>query len=100
MHQNAGNMPQNFLGNTLQFLYKNDNFWNYFKKHLIKIYTNTHQIAPFLKNFSEDLLNPVMYAHFLFFEKKITIQKVHFSQFLKDPLQFIKITLNWLHQLF
>ena len=24
-------------------------FWNYFKKHLIKIYTNTHQIAPFKK---------------------------------------------------
>ena len=70
MHQNAGNMPQIFLGNTLQFLYKNDNIWNYFKKHLIKIYTNTHQIAPFLKIFSEDLLNPVMYAHLLFFEKK------------------------------
>ena len=70
MHQNAGNMPQNFLGNTLQFLYKNDNFWNYFKKHLIKIYTNTHQIAPFLKIFLEDLLNPVMNAHLLFFEKK------------------------------
>ena len=70
MHQNAGNMPQIFLGNTLQFLYKNDNFWNYFKKHLIKIYTNTHQIAPFLKIFSEDLLNPVMYSHLLFFKKK------------------------------
>ena len=56
MHQNAGNMSQNFLGDTLynkragkniSFLYENDNFWNYFKKHLIKIYTNTHQIAPF-----------------------------------------------------
>ena len=56
------------------FLYKNDNFWNYFKKHLIKIYTNTHQIAPFLTIFSEDLLNPVMYAHLMPFEKK-TIQK-------------------------
>ena len=100
MHQNAGNMPQNVLGNTLQFLYKNDNFWNYFKKHLIKIYTNTHQIAPYLKIFLEDMLNPVMYAHLLCFEKKITIQNVHFSKFLKDPLQFIKITLHWLHQLF
>ena len=47
-------------------------FWNYFKKHLIKICTNTHQIAPFLKIFSEDLLNPVMYAHLLPFEKKNT----------------------------
>ena len=49
MHdQNAGNMSQNFLGylNTLyskragkiiSFYIKNDNFWNYFKKHLIKI---------------------------------------------------------------
>ena len=35
---------------------------------------NTHQIAPFLKIFSEDLLNPVMYAHLLLF-KKNTIQK-------------------------
>ena len=49
------------------------NFWNYFKKHLIKIYTNTHQIAPFFKIFSEDLLNPV--CTFLFFEKQITMQK-------------------------
>ena len=58
MHQNAGNVSQNFLWklNTLyskradkiiSFLYNNDNFWNYFKKHLIKIYTNTYQIAPF-----------------------------------------------------
>ena len=42
MHQNAGNMSQNFLGklNTLyskragkiiSFLYINDNLWNYFK---------------------------------------------------------------------
>ena len=45
-------------------------FWSYYKKHLIKIYTNTHQIAPFIKNFSEDLLNPVMYAHVLLFEEK------------------------------
>ena len=42
---------------------------------MIKIYTNTHQIAQFLKIFSEDLLNHVMYAHLLLFEKKITIQK-------------------------
>ena len=100
-------MSQNFLGNTLyskragkiiSFLHKNNIFLNYFKKHLIKIYTNTHQIAPFFKIFWEDLLNPVMYAH-LFIEKKITLQKVHFFQFLKDPLQFIKITLHWLHQL-
>ena len=34
-----------------------------------------HQIAPFFKIISEDLLNPVMYAHLLLFEKKITIQK-------------------------
>ena len=71
-------MSQNFLGNILYskragkiiiFLYKNDNFFNYFKKNLIKIYTNTHQIAPFFKIFWEDLLNPVMYAH-LCIEKK------------------------------
>ena len=31
--------------------------------------------APVFKIFSEDLLNPVMYAHLLLFEKKITIQK-------------------------
>ena len=46
-------------------------FGNYFKKHLIKIYTNTHQIAPFFKIFSEDLLNPVMYVHLTLFEKTI-----------------------------
>ena len=40
---------------------------------MIKIYSNTHQIAPFLKKFSEDLLNPVMYAHLLPLKK--TIQK-------------------------
>ena len=58
-------------------------------------------MAPFLKIFSENLLNPVMYAHLLLFEeKKLRYKKVHFSQFLKDPLQFIKITLHWLHQLF
>ena len=28
------------------------------------------------------------------FLEKITIKKVHFSQFLKGPLQFIKITLH------
>ena len=39
-----------------------------------KYTTNTHQIAPFLKIFSENLLNPVMYAHLLLFEKN-TIQK-------------------------
>ena len=33
-----------------------------------------------------------MYAHLLLFEKKKRYKKVHFSQFLKDPLQFIKIT--------
>ena len=99
MHQNAGNMPQNFLGNTLQYLYKYDNFWIYFKKHLIKIYTNTHQFCTIFKNFLGGSV-PVMYAHLLFFEKKNTIRKVHFSQFLKDPLQFIKLTLPWLHQLF
>ena len=53
----------NRAGKILSFYIKNDNFWNYFKKHLLKIlYTNrsnTHQIAPFLKIFSEDLLNPV-----------------------------------------
>ena len=39
-----------------------------------------------------------MYAHLLPFEKK-RYKMVHFFQFLKDPLQFIKITLHWLHQL-
>ena len=62
MHQNAGNISQNFLGklNTLysnraskiiSFYIKMTIFGNNFKKHLIKIYTNTHQIAPFFKNF-------------------------------------------------
>ena len=48
------------------------------------------------------LLNPVMlmYAHLSLFGNKMTIKKVHFSQFLKGPLQFIKITLHWLYQLF
>ena len=85
MHQNADNMSQNFLGKLniasvqVKPLYKNDNFCNYFKKHLIKIYANTHQIAPFLKMFSEDLLNPVMYAPLLLFEKKkLRYKKVHF----------------------
>ena len=36
---------------------------------------------------------------FIAFRKKTKNKKVHFSQFLKDPLQFIKITLHWLHQL-
>ena len=39
------------------------------------MYTNTHQIAPFLKIFSEDLLNPVMFAHLLPFKRKKKIQK-------------------------
>ena len=30
-------------------------FCNYFKEHLIKIYTKTHQIAPFFKIFSKEL---------------------------------------------
>ena len=67
-------------------LYKNDNFCNYFKKHLIKIYASMqHQIAPFLKMFSEDLLNPVMYAPLLLFEKKITIQKGPLFSNFQDP---------------
>ena len=59
-----------------------------------------HQIAPFFKIFSEDLLNPVRYAHLSLFEKKLQYKNVHFSQFLKGPLKFIKISLHWLHQLF
>ena len=55
------------------------------KEHLIKIYTNTHQIAPFFKIFGKDLLNPVMHAHLSLFEKKLQYKKVHFSQFLKVP---------------
>ena len=80
-------MSQNFLGkfNTLyskragkiiSFYIKNDKFGNYFKKHLIKIYTNTHQIALFFKIFSEDLLNPVMYAHLSLFEIKLQYKKI------------------------
>ena len=61
-------------GKILCVYIKMTTFWNYFKKHLIKIYTNTHQIAPFFKIFSEDLLNPVMYSHLLLFEKN-TIPK-------------------------
>ena len=41
-----------------------------------------------------------MYAHLSLFGNKMTIKKVHFSQFLKGSLQFIKITLHWLYQLF
>ena len=48
---------------------------------IIKIYTNTHQIAPFLKIFSEDLLNPVMYAHLLPFEKKNDTKRSTFPNF-------------------
>ena len=59
--------------------------WNYFKKYLIKIHTNTHQIALFFKIFWEDLLNPVMYAHLSRYEKKLQYKKGHFSQFLKGP---------------
>ena len=80
-----------------------------------------HQIAPFCKIFSEELapkhlcnaqhavsrhayiytsgkiicmplLNPVMYAHLSLFGNEMTIKK--------GPLQFIKITLHWLYQLF
>ena len=61
--------------------YKNDNIWNYFKKHLIKIYTNTHQIASFFKKFSEDLLNPVMYAHLSLLEKKYDTKTSTFPNF-------------------
>ena len=39
----------------ISFLYKNGKFLNYFKKHLIKICTKTHQIAPFFKIFPEEL---------------------------------------------
>ena len=39
-------------------------------------YTPTRtKVHHFLKIFSEDLLNPVRYAHLLLFAKKITIQK-------------------------
>ena len=38
-------------------------------------------------------LNPVMYAHLSLFGKNHD-NKGHFSQFLKSPLQFIKITLH------
>ena len=34
---------------------KNGTFWNYFKKHLMKIYTKAHQIAPFFKIILEEL---------------------------------------------
>ena len=78
-------MSQNFLGklNTLyskradkiiSFYMKMTIFGIILRNILIKMYTNTHQIASFFKNFSEDLLNPVMYAHLSLFEKK-TIQK-------------------------
>ena len=49
-----------------------------------------HQIAPLFKFFLEDLLNLDMNAHLLLFEKKLRYKKIHFSQFFKDPLQFIK----------
>ena len=48
-----------------------------------KIYTNSHQIAPFYKIFSEDLLNPVMYAQLSLLEKKITILKGPLFQIFK-----------------
>ena len=40
------------------------------------------------------LLNPVMYVHYRF------LKKSYDTKFLKGPLQFIKITLHWLHQFF
>ena len=82
----SGNLIPYIASVQVKSLYKNDNFCNYFKKHLIKIYANTHQIAPFLKMFSEDLLNPVMFAPLLLFEKKITIQKGPLFPIFKDPL--------------
>ena len=91
--QNADNMSQNFFGklNTLYskragkiisfFYIKWAIFLNCFKKHLIKIYTNKHQIAPFFKKFSEDLLNLVMNAHLLLFEKKLNTKRSTFPNF-------------------
>ena len=86
----SGSLYSKRAGKIISFYIKLTIFLNCFKKHLIKIYTNTHQNAPFLKKISEDLLNLVMNAHLLLFEKKLNTKKVHFSQFLKDPLQFIK----------
>ena len=71
MHQNAGNMVQNFLGklNTLyhkrtgkiiSFYIKMTIFGIILRNIWSKYYTNTHQIAPFFKIFSEDLFKPVM----------------------------------------
>ena len=57
------------------------NFRIIFKKHVIKIYTNTHQIAQFLKIFLENLLNPVMYAHLLLFEKNYDTKRSTFPNF-------------------
>ena len=45
-------------------------------------YTPTRtKLHHFLKIFSEDLLNPVMHAHLLFFEKKLRYKRVYFSHF-------------------
>ena len=81
--------PKIFWGSLIPFkraggIISYVNFWNYFKKYLIKIYTNTHQIAAFFKIFSEDLLNPVMYAHLSLFEKKnYDTKRSTFPNFLK-----------------
>ena len=59
---------QDFLGKLkypiyIIFLYKNGNFWKYFKEHLIKIYTKTHKIAPFFKIFLEEFTHePLCHA--------------------------------------
>ena len=86
MHQNAGNMFQNFLGklNTLyskragkiiSFLYKNDNFLKKFWKHLIKIYTPTRTKLHHFKNFLVGSVQTCNVCTFIAFKKKITIQK-------------------------
>ena len=64
---------------------------------------NIHQHAPnstIFLNFLGGSAKSYNVCTFIAFRKKIRYKKVHFSQFLKDPLQFIKITLPLLHQLF
>ena len=47
-----------------------------------------------LENYLHASVKSCNVCAFIAFWKKITIKKVHFSQFLKGPLQFIKITLH------
>ena len=92
-------IPYKRAGKIISFYIKITIFGIILRNIWSKYTPTSTKLHYFFKMFSEDLLNPVMYAHLLLFEKKLLYKKAHFSKYLKGPLQFI-ITLHWLHQLF